>query len=154
MAPLDGSHMNGRKSGKPHRSFGIIDFLWRWVAALALVFATYNPSGTSYFHWAKAAFGGEGLGPVHYFIGVILIAGWTIFIIATERSLGALGSIIGAALVGTGIWLLVDIGLLRAESMNTITWLALFALATLLAIGLSWSHIWRRLSGQLEVDED
>jgi len=146
--------MNGKKSGKPHRSFGIIDFLWRWAAALALVFASYNPSGKSYFHWAKAAFGGAGLEPVHYFVGVILVAGWTIFIIATERSLGALGSIIGAAVVGTGIWLLVDIGLLRAESMNTITWLALFALATVLAIGLSWSHIWRRLSGQLEVDED
>jgi len=146
--------MNGKKSGKPHRSFGIIDFLSRWAAALALVFASYNPSGKSYFHWAKAAFGGAGLEPVHYFVGVILVAGWTIFIIATERSLGALGSIIGAALVGTGIWLLVDIGLLRAESMNTITWLALFALATVLAIGLSWSHIWRRLSGQLEVDED
>ena len=146
--------MNGKESGKRHRSFGIIDFLWRWAAALVLVFATYNPAGTSYYHWAKAAFDGAGLEPVHYFVGVILVAGWTIFIIATERSLGALGSIIGAALVGTGIWLLVDIGLLRAESMNTITWLAQFALATLLAIGLSWSHIWRRLSGQLEVDEN
>jgi uncharacterized membrane protein len=146
--------MNDKKSGKPHRSFGFIDFLLRWAAAVVLVLATYNPSGKSYFHWAKAAFAGEGLEPVHYFIGVVLLAGWTIFIIATERSLGALGSIIGAALVGTGIWLLVDIGLLRAESMNTITWLALIALATLLAIGLSWSHIWRRLSGQLEVDED
>jgi hypothetical protein len=146
--------MNDRKTGKPHRSFGFIDFLWRWAAALVLVFASYNPSGRSYFHWAKAALGGAGPEPVHYFVGVVLVAGWTIFIIATERSLGALGSIIGAALIGTGIWLLVDIGLLRAESMSTITWLALFALATLLAIGLSWSHIWRRLSGQLEVDED
>jgi len=61
---------------------------------------------------------------------------------------------IGAALIGTGIWLLVDLGVLHAESMSTIAWLVLFALATLLAIGLSWSHIWRRLSGQLEVDED
>jgi uncharacterized membrane protein len=146
--------MNDKRSGKPHRSFGIVDFLWRWAAALVLVCASYNPAGKSYFHWAKAAFAGEGLRPVHYFIGVVLVAGWTIFIIATERSLGILGSIIGAALVGTGIWLLVDIGLLRAESMDTVTWLALFALATLLAIGLSWSHIWRRLSGQLEVDED
>jgi uncharacterized membrane protein len=146
--------MNGKTSGKPHRSFGFVDFLWRWATGLALVFATYNPSGKSYFHWARTAFGEQGLEPLHYFLGVILIAGWTIFIIATERSLGALGSIIGAGLVGTGIWLLVDIGLLRAESMGTITWLALFALGTLLAIGLSWSHVWRRLSGQLEVDDD
>ena len=145
--------MNDHHPGKPHRSFGFMDFLWRWLAGLALVFATYNPSGWSYFHWVKADFGGDGLGPLHYFIGVILIAGWTIFVIATERSLGALGSVIGAALIGTGIWLLVDLGVLHAGSASTIGWLALFALATLLAIGLSWSHIWRRLSGQLEVDE-
>jgi len=146
--------MNDKNRSKPHRSFGFVDFLWRWAAALALVFLTYNPSGKSYFHWAKSAFNGDGLDPLHYFVGVILIAGWTIFIIATERSLGALGSIIGAALIGTGIWLLVDVGVLHADKMSTIAWLALFALGTLLAIGLSWSHIWRRLSGQLEVDED
>ena len=146
--------MNDKEARKPHRSFGFVDFLWRWAAGLALVFATYNPSQKSYFHWVKNAFGGEGLEPLHYFLGVILLAGWTIFIIATERSLGALGSIIGAALLGTGIWLLVDIGVLHAESVNTIAWLALAALGTLLAIGLSWSHLWRRLSGQLEVDTD
>ncbi len=146
--------MNDHASRKPHTSFGIVDFLWRWAAGLLLVFATWNPAGYSWFHWAKAAFSGDGLGPLHYFVGVILLAGWTIFLIATERSLGAIGSIIGAALIGTGIWLLVDLGVLHAESMTTIAWLALFAVATLLAIGLSWSHIWRRLSGQLEVDED
>lgn len=146
--------MNDRASRKPHTSFGIVDFIWRWAAALLLVFATYNPAGYSWFHWAKSAFEGEGLGPGHYFVGVILVAGWAIFLIATERSLGALGSIIGAAVIGTGIWLLVDVGVLHPESVTTIAWLALFALATLLAVGLSWSHIWRRLSGQLEVDED
>ena len=139
---------------KTHKSFGFVDFLWRWAAALVLVFASYNPSGWSWFHWARDAFNADGLGPLHYFTGVILIAGWTVFIIATERSLGALGSLIGAALIGTGIWLLVDVGVLRAGSMTGITWLALFALATLLAVGLSWSHVWRRMSGQLEVDED
>lgn len=146
--------MSDKSSGKPHRSFGFVDFLWRWAAALLLVFASYNPAGWSWFHWGKTAFNGEGLGPLHYFTGVILLAGWTVFIIATERSLGVLGSIIGAALIATGIWLLVEVGVLRAGSMSAIAWLVLFALATLLAVGLSWSHIWRRLSGQLEVDDD
>jgi hypothetical protein len=146
--------MNDKSSGGSPRAFGFLDFLWRWVTALLLVFATYNPSGKSYFHWVKGALAGEGLGPVHYFTGVVLIAGWTVFLIATERSLGALGSIIGAALIGTGLWLLVDVGVLRANEMSTVAWLALFALGTLLAIGMSWSHIWRRISGQLEVDVD
>ena len=146
--------MNDRTLKKPHRSFGFVDFLWRWVLALLLVFATYNPSGKSYVHWVKAALSGEGLEALHYFVGVLLLAGWATFVIATERSLGALGSILGAALLGTGIWLLVDLGILHPDSTSSIAWLALFALATLLAIGMSWSHIWRRLSGQLEVDTD
>ena len=146
--------MTEQKSSKPHRSFGISDFLWRWLAALILVFVTYNPSGFSWFHWARDAFGEHGLGPIHYFTGIIILAAWTVFIIATERSLGFLGSIIGAAVIGTGIWLLVDVGVLKAGSMSSVAWLALFALATLLAVGLSWSHVWRRMSGQLEVDED
>jgi len=146
--------MNEKAIRKPHRSFGFVDFLWRWIAALLLVLATYNPSGKSYVHWVKNSFSGEGLEALHYFVGVILIAGWAVFLIATERSLGALGSVIGAALLGTGIWLLVDIGVLHPDSTSSIAWLALIALATLLAIGMSWSHIWRRLSGQLEVDTD
>lgn len=138
-----------------HKSFGFSDFLWRWLAALVLVFASYNPSGWSWFHWARDAYNdGEGLGPFHWFTAVVLVAGWTLFVVATQRSLGMLGTIVGAALIGTGIWLLVDVGLLKAGSMNAIAWLALFALATLLAIGLSWSHVWRRMSGQLEVDDE
>lgn len=146
--------MNDQRNYKSHRSFGVVDFLWRWAAALVLVLASYNPSGWSWFHWTRDAFNGAGLGPFHYFTGVVLVAGWTVFIIATERSLGVMGSIIGAAIIGTTIWLLVDIGILSAGSMKAVAWLAIFALGTLLAIGLSWSHIWRRLSGQLEVDED
>lgn len=71
----------------------------------------------------------------------------------TNSSSGKPHKSFGAVLIGTGIWLLTDIGIVRAESASAITWLALIALGILLAIGLSWSHVWRRLSGQLEVDE-
>lgn len=145
--------MSDSSSGKSHKSFGALDFLWRVVAALVLVLATYNPSGHSYFHWFKDAFSGEGAQALHYFVGVVLLAGWAIFVVATSRSLGTLGTVLSAAIVGTGIWLLVDIGVIHADSATALTWLSLIALAILLAIGLSWAHIWRRLSGQLEVDE-
>lgn len=138
---------------KPHRSFGLADFAWRWGAALVLVFATFNPTGHSFYHWAAGALGGEGLGAEHYFVGVLLLAGWAVFIAATQRSLGTPGIVILAALIGTGIWLLVDVGVIHADSTRAITWVSLAALATLLAVGMSWSHIWRRLSGQIDVDE-
>jgi hypothetical protein len=48
----------------------------------------------------------------------------------------------------------VELGWVHADSTSAIVWLSLIALATLLAIGMSWSHIWRRLSGQLEVDDN
>ncbi len=145
--------MSEQPSGKPHKSFGIPDFLWRVAASLLLVLITFNPSGYSYFHWFKEAFSGTGTSPLHYFVGVVLLAGWAIFIIATSRSLGKFGTVLSAAIIGTGIWLLADIGVVQAGSATAITWLALIALAVLLAVGLSWAHIWRRLSGQIEVDE-
>jgi len=145
--------MSDSSSGNPHKSFGAFDFLWRVAAAVFLVLITYNPSGFSYFHWFKYALSGEGVQAIHYFAGVILLAGWAIFVIATSRSLGTFGTLLSAAVIGTGIWLLTDIGIVRANSATAITWLALIALAVLLAVGLSWAHIWRRLSGQIEVDE-
>jgi hypothetical protein len=32
------------------------------------------------------------------------------------------------------------------------TWIALLCLSGLLAIGMSWSHVRRRLTGQIDVD--
>lgn len=138
---------------KPHASFGFKDFVWRLVAALVLVMATYNPAGHSYVHWVRGAISDGGMLAAHFFVGVLLLVGWAIFLVATRRSLGTLGTFLGAALIGTGVWLLSQIGLVNADSARAITWLALISLALLLAIGLSWSHIWRRLSGQLEVDD-
>ena len=145
--------MTDSSSRKPHKSFGVLDFLWRVIASIVLVLITFNPSGYSYFHWAREALSGEGARALHYFVGVILLVGWAIFVIATSRSLGFLGTVLSAAVIGTGIWLLADIGVVQAGSATAITWLSLVALAILLAVGLSWAHIWRRLSGQLEVDE-
>ncbi len=139
---------------KPHKSFGFMDFLWRWGAAIVLVLATYNPSGHSFVHWIFASIGEQNLGAMHFLVGVILLAGWAAYLAATGNSLGTMGTVLGAALIVGSIWLLSDVGLVKADSTQAIVWLSLFAIATLLAIGMSWSHIWRRLSGQLEVDDN
>lgn len=140
--------------GKARGAFGLADFLWRWLGALTLVLASYNPSGHSYLHWLRKAVAGGGLGPEHFLVGAALAAAWVVFVVATRNSLGTLGTFVGAAVIGTLIWFLSDIGLVKAGSATAVTWLALIALATLLAVGLSWSHVWRRLSGQLEVDSN
>lgn len=141
------------KSGSS-RDVSVGGFMVRLLAALLLVLATYNPTPYSYYDWVSGALGAGSLGALHFFLGVLLVIGWTIFAVASLKSLGPIGLALGAAFFATLVWLLIDFGILALESAQTISWVVLLCLAGLLAIGVSWSHIWRRLTGQLEVDED
>ncbi len=143
-----------RKSVKTAREFSFLSFVWRFAATLALVLLTYNPSDFSYIDWLRAADPENPLGPEHFVVGVVLLIGWVILLAATHRSLGTFGLILGAALLGGVVWLLTDIGWLNIETVSSATWVALICIAALLAVGLSWSHVWRRLTGQFEVDGD
>jgi hypothetical protein len=86
-------------------------------------------------------------------VGVVLLIGWVIFIRATMRSIGLLGILLILALFGTLLWLIVDIGWLSLENTRVLTWVVEIILAMILATGMSWSHIRRRLTGQLDVDD-
>ena len=63
------------------------------------------------------------------------------------------GMVLVLALVGAGIWVLYDLGILRLEDPSMNVWLGLGALSFVLAIGLSWSIVRRALSGQADVDD-
>ncbi|GAB5412777.1 MAG: hypothetical protein Cons2KO_03800 [Congregibacter sp.] len=132
-------------------SFGFDSFLLRWLFALLLVFATYNPTPYSFFGWLLSE--NFVFGPLPALLGVALIIAWVMYLRATFMSLGIIGIGLGAALFGSLIWLLVDLGLLSVESTGALTWVALVLVSLLLATGMSWSHIRRRLSGQLDVDD-
>jgi len=133
--------------------FGITGFLLRLVTTLVLVLATYNPSGWSFVHWVRNAISASDIGPAHFVAGVLLLIGWVILLTATQRSMGTLGLILEALLFGGLVWLLVDVGLLSIDSVSEFAWVVLVILAVMLAIGLSWSHVWRRLTGQLSTDD-
>jgi hypothetical protein len=133
------------------REFTVLSFLWRLGAALVLVLATYNPSGYSFFHWVMKS---ESLGPEHFVVGVVVAIGWVILIAATKRSLDTLGMVLGVVLLAGLVWLLIDFGALSLDSASAVAWVVLICIAVLLAIGLCWSHIWRRITGQFEVDDD
>jgi len=133
------------------REFTLFSFLWRFAASLLLILATYNPSGYSFFHWFGKS---ESLGPEHFVVGVVLLIGWIILFAATKRSLDTLGMFLGIILLAGIVWLLIDVGLLSLDSVSALTWVVLVCIAALLTVGLSWSHIWRRLTGQFEVDDE
>ncbi len=128
-----------------------IGILLRLLAAGVLVFATYNPEGYSYFHWVRGNM--EEALPLKAFAGVLLLIGWTIFIRATLRSLGAFGLLLAFAFFGTLIWLIVYYGLIPSHSVKTITYIIEVVLCGVLATGLFWSHIRRRITGQVDTDE-
>ncbi|MFQ5633982.1 MAG: DUF6524 family protein [Gammaproteobacteria bacterium] len=142
-----------RNSHATTREFNALSLLWRFAFALVLVLVTYNPSGFSVFHWIRDAAAEGGVGPAHFFVAAILAIGWTILLVATWRALDTFGVVLAAIAIGTFVWLLVDFGVLGADSATSIAWISLVCLSVLLAIGLSWSHIWRRLTGQFNVDE-
>ena len=142
-----------RKSGRASKEFNFLGFVWRFLASLILVMATYNPSRYSFVGWLRAASPEAPLGPEHFVVGVALLIGWVILLAATQRSLGTFGLLLGGALLGGMVWLLSDMGWLNVDTVSSATWVGLVCVAVLLAVGLSWSHVWRRLTGQFEVDD-
>jgi len=126
-------------------------FLGRWIFAVVLVFGSYNPSGHSYITWLMAE--QTVFGPVVAISGLVLLIAWIIYLRATFLSMGWLGVSLGVALFASIIWLLVNIGWLSLDSTGVITYLALLLLSLILATGMSWSHIRRRLTGQFDVDD-
>jgi hypothetical protein len=139
---------------QPVREITALGFLLRFVAALTLVLATYNPSGYSFYDWVQGSFGNGGLKAIHFFVGVVLLIGWSVLLHATFQSLGKLGILLALAFFGTLVWLLVDFGLLATDSVSAVSWIVLVCLAALLTVGLSWSALWRRMTGQVDVLDD
>ncbi len=133
------------------KSFGWDGFLLRFVFSIILVFATYNPEGVSYYHWALETL--PDFSVLKAFIGVIILIGWIILIRATFGSLGFIGIILAAAFFGLAIWLVVDVIGLSTDNFRVVSYIILILLASVLSIGVSWSHVRRRISGQLDTDE-
>ncbi len=133
------------------KGFGWDGFLVRFVFAIIVVFATYNPEGVSYYHWVSEALAEFSV--IKAFVGVILLIAWIILIRATLGSLGAIGILLAAAFFGLAIWLIIDVLGLSTDSFRVISYIVSIMLASVLSIGVSWSHVRRRISGQVDTDE-
>ena len=120
------------------KKFSWQGILIRFVVALILVFATYNPHGYSYFDWLEEYFNPakDANTPLALvvFAGIVLLIIWTMFIRATLRSLGMFE-------------------IVSLSNFPLIIDLALVIFSGVLATGMSWSHIRRRISGQYDVDD-
>jgi hypothetical protein len=127
--------------------FGV---LMRLIGALAVVLLTYNPAGYSFYHWVLHDFGT--ITAVKAFSGAVLLVGWVVCIRTALASLGAIGLVLCALVLGTLIWVLIDYGILNPERPTLLSWISLIVIGIILGIGLSWSLLRARVTGQVEVD--
>lgn len=127
-------------------------FLLRWVAAFALLALTYNPTDLNFVRWATEAWSTSM--PIIVLAGLVLLVAYVLFFTAVLRGIGALGVVLILAVFAALIWVLVDFGWIDLNNPSAMTWVGLIAMATVLAIGMYWGILWRRMSGQLEVDDD
>ncbi len=121
----------------------------RIVVAAALVLATYNPSGYSFYHWLSAPPGD--FTPVKALLGVILLIGWVVCLRTVHVALGWLGVILGMALLAALAWVFIDNKWIDVAAPTSVAWMALLILGGILGVGLSWSLVRARLTGQIEV---
>ena len=129
----------------------MIGFLLRWLFAFVLVTATYNPTPFNFVVWAMTE--GQDRLSITVLIGLVLLVGYIIFLRATLRSIGAFGMILILALVGAILWVAYDYGFLDLQNRNLSVWIGIVALSLVLGIGLGWSIVRRKLSGQADVDD-
>lgn len=124
--------------------------LMRVAFALALVYLTFNPSGHSYFHWLADGF--PSITPAKAIAGILLLGAWLFFVHSTFNSLGGLGVGLLVALFACIVWWMVGRGWLSVADRASMAWVVLGMLGVVLGIGMSWSLIRQKVSGQASVD--
>jgi hypothetical protein len=115
------------------------------------VLATFNPSGYSYGHWLARGF--PHVSAAQVVVGLLLLICWVVYVTATLRSLGLFGVTLLAALMAALVWLAVQNGWLHVSGGTAFAWIAVIATGLILGVGMCWSFMRRRLSGQTDVDE-
>ena len=130
--------------------FTAISVLLRWFVALFGVFATYNPSGYSYYGWVQQ---GGGQVALRVLAGVALVIFYVVYLRATLRSLGPIGIGLATALFGSIAWLLTQWHVVDLTRPNDQSVISLAIAASVLGVGMSWSAIRYRISGQYDSED-
>lgn len=128
-----------------------LGILLRVVAAVALVLVSVNPLGWSYHHWAMSDLGS--FSPAKAIVGALLLCGWVLYVRAAFHALGVLGVALVGLVCAAAVWILADWGLLDPAEPRALAWILLVTLGLVLGIGLAWSIVRRRLTGQVDIEE-
>ncbi|MGQ7847886.1 DUF6524 family protein [Granulosicoccus sp. 3-233] len=125
--------------------------LTRLLISAAVVLASYNPSGTSVFHWVS---NNENPTDAWVMLGAIVVILINLaLLIAAWKALGKLGTFIVLVLFAALVYLSLQEGWVSSGNRQSLEWLALILYSAFLGIGLSGAIIWRRATGQIVTDE-
>lgn len=127
-------------------------FLLRWLFAFFLLAITYNPTSFNFVRWANDNW--ESSLPLIVLGGLVLLVIYVVFLTAVFRGIGRLGVTLILAVFAALIWVLYDFGWLSLDNPSALTWIGLIAMSVVLAIGMYWGILWRRISGQIEADDE
>lgn len=119
----------------------------RITLAVLLVVVTFNPSGTSLGHWLAAP--PAAVTPGKAAAALLLAIGWVLCLRTAFNALGKWGLLLGAGFFATLIWLLVDRQWV-STSGPALVWVVEVVVGVLLGIGLSWSLLRAKATGQIE----
>jgi hypothetical protein len=120
--------------------------LVRTLACFALVFATWNPTGYSYVTWARYSL--QATAPEIAMAGATLLALHILFIRIAWLSLGPDGITGALAILFAGALTMWEFDLIDPWRGEARTYLLLLGFAMVLAIGMVWSLLKRRIVGQ------
>jgi hypothetical protein len=123
----------------------------RWLMSMFVVFATFNPSGYSYVHWVLRD--ADQPWSLKVLAGLLLGSLATTFLLATVRALGLRGIIAASGLLAAATWAMIDLGLFRNLSHSAYLTIVLTVIASILALGLSWSNLSLRVTGQVDSND-
>lgn len=121
--------------------------LVRILFAVILVIATWNPAGVSYVQWALIDT--STFDATKALVGVLLLAGWILAVRATWVSLGLMGVVLAAVVIGVFVWWLISIGIVATDGRGFL-WIVLVAVGTVLGLGMGWSLVRAKATGQVE----
>jgi hypothetical protein len=120
----------------------------RWFLAATVVFATYNPSGHSYWHWVTDPVGWT---PIKVLAGIALLALLVAIVRMAFASIGYVGIAFVLSLIMASMLFRAGLGWLVFEDVRITQVTILLWISTVLGFGLSWSFLQRRISGEREI---
>jgi len=127
----------------------ISGFAIRWLWCALLVFATFNPTGYSYYHWVTEP--NTGAVSLKVLVGIVLLTGDIALLRMMMVSVGYQGTAAIFSVIAVVLFSGVELGIIERTGVLLSAYWLLFILVTVLAIGLTWSHVQLRVTGERDV---